>query len=97
MLKITTREWNRIPKDYKNINKDGQKYILQGTILGTCSVPVEIDDKNGCEWYKYTFTEFGIAYDVYAYSEEEARNALKLSGHCISEVKDLHLAANKES
>ena len=88
-MKITSKEWNRQHKDYKSII-NGQKYIMHNGGLE----PIEIDDINGQEYKKYTFTECGIKYNVFAYSTDEAIEIIKSSGHYMSKVKDLQLAQN---
>lgn len=84
---ITSNEWNRQHKDYKSII-NGHKYIMHNGGLE----PVEIDDIHGQEYRQYKFTEFGIAYTVGAYSEDEALKIIKSCGHYMPEVKDLKLA-----
>lgn len=42
--KITRKQWNEIPNDYKWTREDGTKSMLKNIDWATCSVPVEIID-----------------------------------------------------
>lgn len=90
MLKITTREWNRIGKSYRSI-QGGQRYILAyDPFLGTCLNPVQIDDVDGLEKSLYTFEELFLRYNVNAYTEKEAREIAVGAGHCPALMKNFH-------
>lgn len=78
-LAITTRDWNRIPKNYKTDN-GGYKSILYLTSRGTCLIPVCLDDENGLEYGPYRFKIHGVIHRVFAYSMAEALRIIRASG-----------------
>lgn len=89
MMKITSREWERISGDYKTITDGQHEILLYDRVHGTCLVPVEIDDIEGLEMGEYTFKEFGISYRAYAYTLEEAKEIALGSGHLVQYMKKL--------
>lgn len=78
-LAITTRDWNRIDKNYKTDN-GGNKAILYLTSRGTCLIPVRLDDEKGMEYGAYRFKVHGVAHCVFAYSMAEALRIIRNSG-----------------
>lgn len=88
-LTITSREWNRISPNLKDDNGQQKTMLYYDRERGTCSVPVQLDDKNGVEYGPYSFQEHELGHRVYAYSMAEALQIIQGSGHNLSMVKSL--------
>ena len=93
---ITSREWKYLSKDYKIENEDGSRSILTNENGATILLPVVIDDKNGYETKKYTFEEHSLKYSCIAYTEQEALQIIKISGHSLKYIKNLQGVSIRE-
>lgn len=89
MMKITSREWERLANDFKSITDGQRSMLMYDAECGTCSVPVEIDDENGLEYSEYLFEACGIPFRVHAYTLEDAMKYAVQDGHALSLIQNM--------